>query len=185
MRAKSSIDGGVLHGLAGAHELRNAVADRSRENWPMVVSVIASPGAVDAEIVAAVDQAGHAVHQDAIAFATGAISKMMFQREPSLYSVQLLCAITTLPSLRVAAGGDEGAAMLGDRLANRCSCAPCRTSWCNTATAPARRSSPPRPKDPAPRPWPSGLRRCPSAPRDIAAPTCGHRTFSAAVRKNA
>ena len=66
MRAKSSIDSRILHGLAGAHELGNAVRIEAVKLL-MVVSVIMMPADVDAEIVAAVDQPGHAVHDEAVA----------------------------------------------------------------------------------------------------------------------
>ena len=68
--------------LAGAHEFRNAVGIEAVE--------VADggfgdhdAGGVDAEIVAAVDQAGHAVHDECGSRARARMSKMMFQRSPS------------------------------------------------------------------------------------------------------
>ena len=70
------------------------------------------PGRVDAEVVAAVDEAGHAVHQDAVAGGGPDVEDDVPAR-----AVEVAGPVVVgdhRPAVaRVAAGGDEGAALVG------------------------------------------------------------------------
>ncbi len=131
------------------------------------------PAAVHAEIVAAVDQAGHPVHDDPVARRRRDIEDDV----PALarrIAGPVVVADHDAAVLGVAAGGDERAAMVGHaRVARRRAFALVVATCRNTAT-PARRSAPPRPRCPACTPLrAAGRRRCRSARRDTPAPSCG------------
>src|ERR1017187_4374268 len=110
MRAKSSMDAEYCMAL-GARELRDAAGIETVEAADSGLRDH-DAGGIDAEIVAAVDQSGHAVHQDMVALRGHDIEDDV----PALAG--LIAGPVVVPDnhaavLGVAAGGHEGAAMLG------------------------------------------------------------------------
>ena len=149
----------------------------------MVVSVIIMPGRIDAEIVAGVDQAGHAVHDDAVA-----LGRRDIEDDVPAFARRVAGPVVVrdhhAPVFGITAGGDEGAAMVArTRAAARRARRSCRAT-CRSREVPARRSAPRCPRYPASRPSPSALRRCRSVRRDTPAPRAARTPAPRALRKN-